>query len=233
MPSTSTCTALRQDDQGPLGHAPRAAHEGKHACLYVVYRVPAARPAPRVLPRGPFVLQSAFAELTQECILLELVSQKKQLAALAQRQAEADEAREAAAAKATAQAQAERVAAFAQSASLASSSKKRAASPSQDERAPQRRVNERSHDDHLPAFWLPSLAPTYESSDASATPAADRPSTTMCLGVGTTPHKLTAKMLVDVHFSERTVDGTEQVYCPCCRKECTRLAKTSGTSYET
>lgn len=93
--------------------------------------------------------------------------------------------------------------------------------------APRKRA-EVSSDSAMPAFWLPSMTP-----DAAA-PASDndvpRASTTLCTATSEKPHRLVSKHLVPVHFSRRGIDGAEQMYCPCCKKEYTSIARTHGTS---
>ncbi|KAL4401235.1 hypothetical protein ACI68E_002566 [Malassezia pachydermatis] len=176
------------------------------------------------------VLQGGLAYvLTQECILTDLVKQKAQLASHAQRRAELLRKRSEKEAETKATEAADKIAQFEQGSAIMP--KKRKVENDQDTASSKKRTSDDSHVSKaatMPAFWLPSMAPEYEQDD-EALLEEDRASITLCTASASHPHKLLSKQLVDVHFSERTVQNDKQVYCPCCKKECSRVSQTFGT----
>ena len=145
----------------------------------------------------------------QECILSDLVAQRRMLADESRRreaheQADAERAREA-----QRQADAERVAAFEQQQTL-------------DFRGKRKREDDSETPRSNAAFWVPGQTPD-AGREAGSAPHGNSAPTPLCIA-GERPHSLTAKQLRDVHFTARTVDGEQQQFCPSCKKEFTRTS---------
>lgn len=166
------------------------------------------------------------SRLTQECILTDLVHQKSALAQYAKKRAARATVEANAAETRRAEAEAERRAAFVRDEGPMHKRKH-----AEEDEAPPRKRAGASSDRGMPAFWLPSMAPevAHDAAHDDADTEAPRASTTLCTAAADKPHKLLSKHLVPVRFSTRHIDGGEQMYCPCCMKEYTSVARTHGT----
>lgn len=157
--------------------------------------------------------------LMQECILSDLVTQKKQLAEHAKRRTELLQRLRDQEVDDAARAEREKIATFERTAhALPNESSKRKREDSEASGKEKQSKSEASQEGN-PAFWLPSMAPEAEADLLQELAENDRPSTTLCIAGSDKPHKLTMKGLVPVHFSTRTVDTKKQYYCPSCKKE--------------
>jgi len=171
----------------------------------------------------------------KECVLTDIVTQKAQLAKHAQQRAVAAQKRAERVADDAEAARAAEIAAFErtekQSSAPAGDSKRKRGDEGQDASsgasADAKRVRDERADASrdTAAFWLPTRAPEIERDETAVLEEQDRPSTPLCVA-GAAPHKLTAKGLIDVRFSVRTVEGTAQLYCPCCKKEFSTASQT-------
>lgn len=150
----------------------------------------------------------------KECVLSDLIAQKKQISRVEKQREHAERIRAEQARGAKHDAEVERIAAF----------EKGIKRPVEEDEA----ARKRRRDSENPAFWLPTLAPGVDMNEEHLRSIESNiPRSPLCFATDK-PHPLTAKQLVDIVLCSRKIGAEDQLYCPACKKQFTAASHIHG-----